>query len=125
MLSTASSAVPRLTPARIIGRSITCKILIYKETIVNWTEGQACKKPGWSRRGLGGGAPRSCGGDGKNGRLRLSAHFDGRLEQLGERFDPRDEARPRTGELAGGSQCVYTAMANRRNRAPLFRKSHR
>src|SRR5882672_7963473 len=66
-----------------------------------------------------------CPGNGHDCSFRLSAHLDGRLEQLGKPFDPRDEPRSGTGEVAVGFHRVYAAIANRRNRAPLFRKSHR
>src|SRR6266404_9648225 len=125
MLSTASSAVPRLIPAPIIGRSFTCKILIYEEPIVNWTQGQVSKKPRVASARLGGGASRSCAGDGKNGRLSLSAYCDGRLEQLGKRLDASDQTRARAREVTVGFQRVHPAIANRGNGVPLFRKTHR
>src|ERR1700751_2217079 len=119
----ASSAVPFLTPVAIISRSLMCKSLIYWNDSVNWTLVQ--ERDAAFMRGafaLHRGCV-SCGGNGQDCGFRFPAHFDCRMEQLGENFEAGDQTRTGPREVAVGIERISAAVSNRRNLLPAGWKS--
>src|SRR4029077_11066014 len=118
----ASSAVPFLTPVPIISRSLMCKTLIYWNDGVNWTLVQMCD-PGfmWGVSALHRGCV-FCSSDGLDRSFRFPAHFDRRMQQLGENFEADDKTRTGAREIAAGIERVNTSVSNGRDVLPANRE---
>src|SRR6266702_3022264 len=126
MLRTASSAVPRLIPAPIIGCSLTYKILIYNRLLSIGFE-HRCSRPAPSAPGLNGsGAGRFyVRGDGQDDSFGFARNLDGRMEEFGERFNAHNKSWAGPRKIAIRFQGVNAPVADRRHGIPLLGKIYR
>src|SRR2546430_9423380 len=121
MLSTASSAVPRLMPAPIIPFSLTYKILIYETLFVNYTIGCRCPMANSEVSRLNGGdAGMRARGNGQESGFGFRRNFDPGMQEFCKSFNAGDEPRAGARKITIGFERIDTPIADGRHGSPLF-----